>query len=140
MQRKEAHLRKFCVISSDGLFEVDTKESTPQTSPSSLNLSFDKLRGVTVQILIKRTGFTRKVPIPINPDQHLYTFPTDHVDCSWIFYLHVLQINASANNPKQSMIRFTNGETLTLHLSPYILRKQLKRTLVCVSFCNWSRV
>ncbi len=86
--------------------------------------------------VIKRTGFTRKVPIPINPDQHLYTFPThaaDHADCSWIFYQHVSYVNALANDPTQSMIRFSNGETLTLHVSPYILRKQLKRTLDCVA-------
>ncbi|WP_407939236.1 competence protein ComK [Oceanobacillus salinisoli] len=42
-----------------------------------------------------QTGFQRKVPIPINPHLNIYLFPThatNHIDCCWISYHHVLRI------------------------------------------------
>lgn len=82
------------------------------------------------------TGFKRKVPIPINPHLNLYFFPThatNHFDCCWISYYHVLRIVKSLTNHPSSTILFKSGESLHLGVSPYVLKKQMERTLECVS-------
>lgn len=81
------------------------------------------------------TGFKRKIPIPINPYLNLYFFPThatNHIDCCWISYYHVLRIEKHHTYHPSSNIIFKNGENLFLDVSPYILKKQMDRTLVCV--------
>lgn len=80
------------------------------------------------------TGFKRKVPIPINLHLNLYFFPThatNHFDCCWISYYHVLRIEKSLTNYSSSTILFKSGESLHLDVSPYILNRQMKRTLKC---------
>lgn len=81
------------------------------------------------------TGFKRKVPIPINLHLNLYFFPThatNHFDCCWISYYHVLRIERHRTNQSSSTILFKSGERLNLDVSPYVLKKQMERTLMCM--------
>jgi len=84
------------------------------------------------------TGFQRKVPIPISPHSNIYFFPThaiNHSDCCWVSYHHVLRIkkyHKDHPNDPSSTILFKNGKILHLHLSPFVLNKQMERTLECV--------
>ncbi|RDW20760.1 hypothetical protein CWR45_05925 [Oceanobacillus chungangensis] len=78
------------------------------------------------------------MPLPINPDRYLYTFPTHSTtdyDCCWIFYHHVLYIKAyqSDTNPDiQSMITFKDLNQVPMRVSSYILNKQMQRTLALI--------
>ncbi|MEK4803219.1 competence protein ComK [Oceanobacillus sp. FSL K6-0118] len=81
------------------------------------------------------TGLKRKVPIPINPHLNLYFFPThatNHFDCCWISYYHVLRIEKHLTNHTFSTILFKSGDRLNLDVSPYVLKKQMERTLMCM--------
>lgn len=88
------------------------------------------------------TGLKRKVPIPINPHLNLYFFPThatNHFDCCWISYYHVLRIEKSLTNHPSSTIIFKSGERLHLDVSPYVLKKQMERTLECMEgYLDWQ--
>ncbi|WP_156290974.1 competence protein ComK [Oceanobacillus salinisoli] len=79
------------------------------------------------------TGFKRKVPIPINPHQNIYFFPThatNDYECCWISCDHVLQINQTTKS--SSSLTFNNGKTIQFDVSTYSLKKQMQRTLECM--------
>ena len=81
-----------------------------------------------------KTNIQRKVPIPIDPLQDIFAFPThspDHFHCHWIFPNHIL---SSASLPKsryETTITFKNKETITLPISRTSLEKQIHRTSYC---------
>jgi competence protein ComK len=86
--------------------------------------------------VIHQTGAQHKVPIPINPLEKIYAFPTHSpslYECSWIFYHHVRSIMPHPTDPKESQVLFKNGQTpLNLDISHSSLEKQLHRTSFCV--------
>ncbi|QOY35297.1 competence protein ComK [Anaerobacillus isosaccharinicus] len=78
-------------------------------------------------------GARQKLPIPINPYEHIYAFPTHspiQFECSWIFYNHVRKI--SPYHSKQSIITFKNSHQLKLPVSYYTIEKQMQRTAQCI--------
>lgn len=78
-----------------------------------------------------RTGFKRKVPIPIHPRQIMFpTHANNDVNCFWISYHHVYQI---INGPEkyQSIVQFKNKQEITVPVSSGILKTQMKRALTC---------
>lgn len=87
--------------------------------------------------VMHQTGISQKVPIPINPLEEIYAFPTHsakHFDCCWIFYKHVKRITPDGN---QTIITFRNNEQLKVNVSHYIIEKQMHRTAYCfIRFSN----
>lgn len=83
--------------------------------------------------VMHQTGARHKVPIPINPLEEIYAFPTHSAkqfNCNWIFYKHVKRI--IRNDRTQSFIVFQNGLEVTVDVSHYILEKQMYRTSYCL--------
>ncbi len=83
------------------------------------------------------TGAKHKVPIPINPIDHIYTFPTHspkEFDCCWLFHEHIRSIKPyqRANQPNRTMILFKNHEQLKLACSYYTIEKQMHHTAYCI--------
>ncbi|MFA1822762.1 competence protein ComK [Virgibacillus oceani] len=84
------------------------------------------------QAVIHHTKFRKKVPIPINLEKNIFTFPThatSDFDCHWIFFHHIAHIHKQQN---QTVITFKNNKQLPLPLSHYIFKKQYERTLSCM--------
>ncbi|GAE34998.1 competence protein ComK [Halalkalibacter akibai] len=82
-----------------------------------------------------KTGIQNKIPIPINPHEQIYAFPTHSpklFDCIWIFYHHIKTIKRHPQNPTNSIITFTNYQKLTLNVSYHTLEKQVQRTSYCI--------
>lgn len=83
-------------------------------------------------------GAKQKVPIPINPKENIFAFPTHSpktFECCWIFYHHVkyfTMFTAPSDQTTQSKLIFKNGQTITLSESHYILEKQMQRTALCI--------
>ncbi len=86
--------------------------------------------------VIHQTGADHKTPIPINPSQDIYAFPTQsasNFDCNWLFYHHVRSILPHPKHPNQSLILFKNGQDpLTIDISLASLEKQMHRTSFCI--------
>ncbi|MCT8140513.1 competence protein ComK [Anaerobacillus sp. CMMVII] len=79
------------------------------------------------------TGAKHKVPIPINPTEHIYAFPTyspTQFECSWIFHDHVHSISPYQKN--HTVITFKNELQLKLPVSYYTIEKQMYRTAQCI--------
>ncbi|GAA0428900.1 competence protein ComK [Lentibacillus halophilus] len=88
-------------------------------------------------------GFKRKIPIPINPRNRLFTFPTNaptDFACNWIFYRHVQAIlpPSASSNGKTSLL-FHNGQQLPVDVSRYVLEKQLERAGMCAGMFGGER-
>ncbi|WP_085524463.1 competence protein ComK [Tuberibacillus sp. Marseille-P3662] len=84
-------------------------------------------------------GITQKIPLPLQPNQSIYAFPTHaptNFNCYWIFYNHVRRI-APANDT--SVITFYNGKQLRVPVSYYILEKQMQRTAYCITRFSGER-
>lgn len=82
------------------------------------------------EAVIYHTGFKRKVPIPIDLEQEIITFPThaiDDIDCSWILYHQIINIISIKKN--ETKVLFDNGQSLNLKISKHILLTQMKRSL-----------
>jgi len=82
------------------------------------------------------TGAQNKVPIPINPREHIYAFPTHSpqlFECNWLFYHHIRRIQPKPKTPGVSIITFKDRkEPLTLDVSYNTLQKQIQRTAYCI--------
>jgi competence protein ComK len=84
------------------------------------------------------TGSQQKVPIPINPKDNIFAFPTHSpraFECNWVFYHHVRSITTCKSPEQQgvqSKITFKNGQHITLNESQHILEKQMQRTATCI--------
>jgi competence protein ComK len=97
--------------------------------------------------VIHKTGIDKKVPMPINPNENIYAFPTHSPsshDCMWIFYFHIKEVKPNGNNKAQTMITFNNAHELLVDVSYQIIKKQKLRTAYCVHrfsprLCNSRR-
>jgi len=82
------------------------------------------------------TGAQNKVPIPINPLEHIYAFPTHSpqlFECNWLFYHHIRAIKPVHKHPGETMIQFKNSnEPLKVPVSYNTLHKQMHRTAYCI--------
>ncbi|WP_227937161.1 competence protein ComK [Alkalihalobacillus deserti] len=82
-----------------------------------------------------KTGIQSKIPIPVNPLEHIYAFPTHspkQSECSWIFYHHIKSIKRHPKNSTQSIITFKNIKEYSLNVSYHALDKQVQRTSYCI--------
>ena len=81
------------------------------------------------------TNFKRKIPIPISSQKQIYLFPThspSHFDNIWLSFKHIIHTKKSTQNRNSSVVIFNNNTKLTLNISHYTLRQQMKRTFECV--------
>ncbi|WP_421377956.1 competence protein ComK [Bacillus salacetis] len=79
------------------------------------------------------TGYQRKVPIPINPKQNIFAFPSlspDAFECSWLFPAHIKSISPAKSEDMtiQSLVTLKNGKTIYMSESSAVLKKQMQRT------------
>lgn len=91
--------------------------------------SYDGRRHSVVHL----TGFSRCVPIPINPRKDIFAFPTHspkNMNCSWIIFKHIVQIERTKNK-QQSIIHLSNGQSLTVDMSFHTLFNQKFRAFIC---------
>lgn len=85
--------------------------------------------------VIHKTGVHSKVPIPINPREQIYAFPTHSPklhECVWIFYHHIKSFKPNPKQANQSIITFLTGKDLILDISFTILERQIHRTSYCI--------
>jgi competence protein ComK len=82
------------------------------------------------------TGAQNKVPIPVNPREYLFAFPTHSpqlFECNWLFYHHIHKIQPKPKTPGTSIVTFkTRQDPLTLDVSHHSLQKQIQRTAYCI--------
>ncbi|WP_062051691.1 competence protein ComK [Bacillus sp. JCM 19034] len=96
--------------------------------------------------VIHKTGIQHKIPIPIQPLQQIYAFPTHSpklYECCWIFYHHIKSIQHHPTKASESIITFHNYRKLTLPISYAALEKQMHRTSYCIvrfSFQTLDRI
>jgi len=72
---------------------------------------------------------THKTPIPIDPRNKMYFFPTkspSHESCSWISHTHIEDVKRI--DSKSTEILFKNGRSITLDISHGIVINQIQRT------------
>jgi len=87
------------------------------------------------QATVKRTNFQRNVPIMINPERELITFPTHaptNYECAWIFIKHVARLTRCTEHKKQTPIVFKNGYDLLIKKSYNIISNQYNRAETCL--------
>ncbi|OIJ21712.1 competence protein [Anaerobacillus alkalidiazotrophicus] len=87
--------------------------------------------------VIHQTGAKHKVPIPINPLEQIYAFPShspSQFECSWIFHHHIRSLTPQVTPKKmnETVITFKNNQQLKLPVSYYTMEKQLQRTSYCM--------
>lgn len=83
--------------------------------------------------VVYQTGVKHKVPIPINPLERIYAFPTHspkEFECAWIFPNHVRQVTPYLlpNQPNQTKVVFQNLTHIILPVSYYTIEKQIQRS------------
>lgn len=75
------------------------------------------------------SGITHKAPIPIDPRNKMYFFPTkspSHESCSWISHTHIEDVKRI--DSKSTEILFKNGRTIRVDVSHGIVINQIQRT------------
>jgi competence protein ComK len=77
-------------------------------------------------------NFHQCPPIPINPLENIYAFPTcspESHECVWLFYDHI-----HSYHPKQAntLITLTNQQQLEVQISKPVMDKQMSRTESCI--------
>ncbi|MDT8863060.1 competence protein ComK [Alkalihalobacillus sp. MEB130] len=85
--------------------------------------------------VIHKTGIQSKIPMPIDPNEHIYAFPTHSPklhECCWIFYHHIRSIKHHPKSHSKSIITFQHHKQLELDISYHTLEKQLQRTSYCI--------
>ncbi|WP_332628453.1 competence protein ComK [Halalkalibacter flavus] len=85
--------------------------------------------------VIHKTGIKKKVPIPINPNQCIYAFPTHAPslhECIWIFSQHIKHVKTNGNDKTQTIITFNNGKELLVDVSYQVIKKQVYLTAYCI--------
>lgn len=81
--------------------------------------------------VIHHTGFKQKVPIPINEQIPIATFPTHaliHINCAWLMYHHIVDYIPA----RKTTITFTNGKSLTIVVTIKAFISQMKQALEVV--------
>ncbi|MCT1903495.1 competence protein ComK [Oceanobacillus sojae] len=75
------------------------------------------------------SGITHKTPIPVDPRNRMYFFPTkspSHESCSWISHSHIDEVKKIDSTSTQ--ILFKNGKTINVEVSHGIVINQMQRT------------
>lgn len=83
--------------------------------------------------IIYLTGFSRCVPVPINPRQDIFAFPTHspkNDKCSWLFFRHLDRIKKTKDK-KQTILQLNNEKSLPIDISFHTLANQNFRIFVC---------
>ncbi|MFD1739515.1 competence protein ComK [Bacillus salitolerans] len=79
-----------------------------------------------------KKSFYQCPPIPINPLEDIYAFPTcsptSH-DCIWLFYEHISGFHSRLDS---TVITFYNGQSLEVPVSLAVIRNQMARTESCI--------
>ncbi|GAB2553137.1 competence protein ComK [Gracilibacillus alcaliphilus] len=81
--------------------------------------------------IIYHLDFQQKTPIPISPEQEIYSFPSKSPaaeDCSWLFVHGITEIKEERG---LTAVYLVNGEKLVTGISVHILREQWRRAGVC---------
>ncbi|WP_368505238.1 competence protein ComK [Alkalihalophilus sp. As8PL] len=81
------------------------------------------------------TRAQKKVPIPIDPINHIYTFPThspERLECSWMFYHHIRSFTPDPNSSTHTLITFRNATQLKISISYPAFERQIQRTSYCI--------
>lgn len=86
--------------------------------------------------VMEKTGFKRRVPIPVSIHFDIYAFPTHAIkdyDCIWIFANHVQYVGQIREQGAKeiSLVVFNNGLQYKLDVSQYTLKTQLDRAKMC---------
>jgi competence protein ComK len=79
-----------------------------------------------------KLSFHQYPPIPINPLEDIYAFPTcspESYDCIWIFYEHIQSFQPK---PQSTVVTFRNHQTLEVPVSIAVIKKQISRTESCI--------
>lgn len=87
------------------------------------------------QAVSHQTGAQNKVPIPVYPQESIFTFPTHSataIDCIWLFYHHIKSIQPHSQKPNCSIVTFKNYQTLEVNVSYQSLMRQMQRTSYCI--------
>ncbi|WP_081457699.1 competence protein ComK [Alkalihalophilus pseudofirmus] len=80
----------------------------------------------------KLINVSSKIPIPIDPLNHIYAFPTNSpskFECNWIFYHHIHTFKKLSN---KTLITFMNHHQLTVDITHSTFEKQVQRTSFCI--------
>lgn len=110
--------------------EIYVKESPREIMDNLLEHKYSSFQARR-ETIFRHTGFKRKVPIPIDLDNH-YLFPTHAMkdyDCAWISAHHVEDVTAGAESGSSRLL-FSNGSTLEVEQSVYSMNRQIERTKV----------
>ncbi|MBM6618656.1 competence protein ComK [Bacillus suaedaesalsae] len=79
-----------------------------------------------------KLSFHQYPPIPINPLEDIYAFPTcspESYECIWLFYEHILHLQP---HHQSTIVTFHNHQTLEVHISIAVMKKQMSRTESCI--------
>ncbi|WP_209121705.1 competence protein ComK [Alkalihalobacillus sp. BA299] len=82
-----------------------------------------------------KTGVTSKIPLPVNPHEQIYAFPTHSPklhECHWLFYHHIKSIERHTDTPTHSIITFKDDKELLLPVSFHTIERQMQRTSYCI--------
>ncbi|EMG26891.1 competence transcription factor [Listeria fleischmannii 1991] len=74
-------------------------------------------------------GITHKPPIIIDPMSYMYAFPTaspNNSNCVWVFPQHIKEYSATSDN--QTLLQFSNFETVKIDISLTSFNNQIART------------
>jgi len=85
--------------------------------------------------VMKHTNMRRKVPIPICPVENIIFFPThavDHFDNHWLSLRHIMRVEPVKQDKYMANITFTNGHTINIPCSTYMIEKQMERAFECI--------
>ncbi|GHH98531.1 competence protein ComK [Neobacillus kokaensis] len=92
---------------------------------SYFGVSFESRKKGTTELI----GYTRKVPIVIEPANHLFFFPTtspNSLECVWISHEHVESFRRVG--PQQTLITFSNKQSYVFQVSYGTVESQMLRT------------
>lgn len=90
------------------------------------------------------TGYSNKLPIPVNTARKIYAFPTKspaNPDCIWIFFNRIKKLEDKthdSDSTNRSVVHFIDGTSLPLDVSFYTLEQQYKRTKHCIDLYDCS--
>lgn len=79
-----------------------------------------------------KLSFHQYPPIPINPLEDIYAFPTcspESYECIWIFYEHILQLQPKLQS---TIVTFQNHQSIEVPVSLAVMKKQISRTESCI--------
>jgi competence protein ComK len=85
-------------------------------------------------------GYARKIPIVIEPTNHIFFFPTtspDHPNCIWISHGHIKNYRRIA--PQQTLITFQNKQSHVFPVSYSTIENQRLRTSLLKTEL-WQRI